>query len=182
MLLHHVINSKRGHLWDSGWQTQKALAFSSTWNVSQFKSWAAAMLSFASHFGFDPRAVLYTVEKPNSLAANCVTLDRSPWEAGRRVRALLFGRIAERRLYVINSHLREKEREQGGSGGRKCNIGRLPAAAQWSGIKKTCYLNCKEKCSRQSVFGAYHQVPKVALSAFSTPYSPLFLKTHREPQ
>lgn len=27
---------------------------------------------------------------------------------------------------------------------RKYNIWRLPAAVQWSGIKETCYLNCKQ--------------------------------------
>lgn len=81
---------------------------------------------------------------------------RGAWEAaqhrdvvpfpspGRLPRRLAFEKTAKQQLNVTKSHRRGKARERAWRAGRKYNIWRLPAAAQWSGIKKTRYLNSEQ--------------------------------------
>lgn len=123
------------------------MAYSLTSHVSQLRYWAAALAASASRLGCAPYTILYTVKEPNSLLASSTALScsavLSPKRLTQCLRVLVYERTAKQQLYVINSHLREKERKQAGRVRRKYNIRRLPAAAQWSGIKKTCYLNCE---------------------------------------
>lgn len=120
---------------------------------------------------------------------------RGAWEAaehrdavlfpspGRLPRRLAFEKTAKQQLNVTKSHQRGKARERAWRAGRKYNIWRLPAAAQWSGIKKTRYLNSEQFLSFPSLLYAGQrgkvQQPvnllnvssrnKVALSALSAP-------------
>lgn len=145
----------------SSWHIQRPLAFSLTSHVSQLRSWAAALSAFASRPGCAPYTILYTVKYSQAAWRPIV----QHWIAGpfpappQRSRGLVFERMAKQQLYVTNSHPREKESKQAGRVRRKYNIWRLPAAAQWSGIKKPCYLNCKQffslhQAARKSAAGS----------------------------
>lgn len=108
---------------------------------------------------------------------------------GRLPRRLAFEKTAKQQLNVTKSRRRGKARERVWRAGRKYNVWRLPAAAQWSGIKKTRYLNSEqflffpppsstlgseEKCSRQSIFWMFHQETKLP-SQLSLPPTPVLL-------
>lgn len=71
----------------------------------------------------------------------------------------------------------------------KYNVGKLPAAAHWSGIMKTWHLNCKHFSFKQTLrksaaaiqsFQPFYQVTKVTPSAFSTPSFCTVSLTHTE--